>query len=273
MFKIAAIVGVALFTMLGPCHSSPITGSGTWETTLHGRDVNEHAVELSDPTAVFFYDSALNITWLANMNANGPMGWANAFNWASTLNVGGFTGWRLPSIAVDANSPGCYNDQITGATNCGMNVETQHNGQYSELAYLYYVTLGNLAYCAPGSHICLDPQPNWGLQNTAYFQNLNPYFSNGTGIFYWYDKVYEPDPHSAWAFGVAVGNQGGAGIEAGMLATAVRPGDVLQSESVPEPNSLLLTFAAAVALFICTPRLKAGMQPDTGARDAGSASR
>jgi hypothetical protein len=256
MIKIGTLISVALLILSGACHGSPVAGSGTWETTLHGRNSNGHAVELSDPNAVFFYDSALNITWLANMNANGPMDWASASIWAGTLNIGGFTGWRLPSIAVDANSPGCYNDPITGATNCGMNVETQHNGQYSELAYLYYVTLGNLAYCSPGSHLCLDPQPNWGLQNTAYFQNFDSYFGNGTGIFYWYERLYQPDPHSAWAFGMAVGNQGGAGVEAGMLATAVRSGDVLQSEGVPEPTSLLLSLTAVAGLIVCTPRRK-----------------
>ena len=43
------------------------------------------------------YDTDLNITWLADANANHGMTWDQANAWAAGLNVGGVTGWRLPT--------------------------------------------------------------------------------------------------------------------------------------------------------------------------------
>ena len=77
---------------------------------LVGRDINGVAVAGSSASAVFLYDTDLNITWLRNANAaagssfdngydatDGYMTWANANNWANTLTVGSFSGWRLPT--------------------------------------------------------------------------------------------------------------------------------------------------------------------------------
>ncbi len=51
------------------------------------------------------YDTDFNITWLADANyaktsgydSDGMMVWALANTWAAGLNVGGYTGWRLPT--------------------------------------------------------------------------------------------------------------------------------------------------------------------------------
>ena len=68
------------------------------------------------------YDTDRNITWLANANANGEMTWQAAKDWAAGLNVGGYTGWRLP----------------TADPACGPN----YNCVNSELGHLYYTELG-----------------------------------------------------------------------------------------------------------------------------------
>ena len=47
----------------------PISGQGTWETTLQARDFN------GDSVIDAYYDTALNITWLADWNATGTMTW------------------------------------------------------------------------------------------------------------------------------------------------------------------------------------------------------
>lgn len=85
--------------------SAPMPGRGTWETTLQTRDIN--GVGVVDA----YYDTRLNITWLANMNAgagsafdngasttDGRMTWGNAVAWAASglMEFGG--GWRLPTI-------------------------------------------------------------------------------------------------------------------------------------------------------------------------------
>ena len=74
--------------------AAPVSGQGTWESTLQARDVN------GDGVTDAYFDTALNITWLANWNANGPMTWADANAWAAGLDVHGVTGWRLPSTAA-----------------------------------------------------------------------------------------------------------------------------------------------------------------------------
>ena len=42
----------------------PVLGQGTWETTLQARDLN------GDSVTDAYYDTSLNITWLANANKN-----------------------------------------------------------------------------------------------------------------------------------------------------------------------------------------------------------
>jgi len=76
-----------------------------------------------------FYDTELKITWLTNANAgagssfddgsntvDGRMSWANANDWAASLNIGGVS-WRLADM--DVNGDGVIVDCSTaGATAC-----------------------------------------------------------------------------------------------------------------------------------------------------------
>ncbi len=164
------------------------------QAALVGRDINGNAVAGSSASAVFLYDADLNLTWLRNANAgagssfddgfsttDGLMTWGNANNWANTLTVGNYSGWRLPTM-VDTGAPGC-DFSYAGGTDCGYNVQTAT----SEMAHLYYVSLGNLAYCPPGDATCAGgPQAGWGLTNTGNFQNLQPYV-------YWSGTEYAPN--------------------------------------------------------------------------------
>ena len=63
-----------------PALALPFPGRGTWESTLQARDLN------GDTVTDAYYDTALNVTWLAN--ANGAMTWSAANTWASNLMVG-----------------------------------------------------------------------------------------------------------------------------------------------------------------------------------------
>jgi hypothetical protein len=203
--------------------AAPISGQGTWETTLQNRDIN------SDGIVDAFYDTALNITWLRNANAsdNGTIGqnglptgllnWNAANTWATTLNVYGTAGWRLPTTN-DTGTPGC-NFAYSG-TDCGYNVQTSTgNAVNSELAHLYYVTLGNLTgYNASG-----QAQTGFGLNNTANFQNFEQYA-------YWSGTEYAPDTYYAWYFFTFAYNDAGfQGYDdkySVLYAVAVRSGDV-----------------------------------------------
>lgn len=173
-------MGAAAALLVGVAHAAGVPGQGTWETTLLGRDIGGNAVAASDPSAVFLYDTTLDLTWLRDANVNGSMNWSAANTWANTLTVGAYGGWRLPTM-IDTGLPGCVYS-FAGGTDCGYNVLTKSGdpatyqpGQtvYSEMAHLFYVSLGNKAYCPPGDPTCAGgPQPGWGLTNTGDFQNM-----------------------------------------------------------------------------------------------------
>ena len=121
-----------------------VSGQGTWETTLQPRDLD------GDTVTDAFYDAELNITWLRNANVNGQMAWADANAWAANLVVGAYSDWRLPTM-IDTGAPGC-DFSLAGGTDCGYNMQTKTGTTvFSEMAHLYYVTLGNKAYYAPGT--------------------------------------------------------------------------------------------------------------------------
>ena len=224
------------------------------QAALVGRDINGVAVAGSSASAVFLYDTDLNITWLRNANAaagssfdngsdttDGRMTWANANEWANTLTVGSYSGWRLPTM-VDTGAPGC--DYSRSGTDCGHNVQTAT----SEMAHLYYVSLGNLSVCQPGNGTCTVV--GWGLKNTGNFQNLQDNY-------HWSGTEYAPHLDDAWLFSNHDGSQGPLDKQFELLALAVRPGDVAAAQ-VPEPGTLLLAALALAGMVIVRTRRPLG---------------
>ena len=114
--------------------------SGPAQAVLQARDLT------GDSVTDAYYDTDLNITWLANANANvnagngvsGLMTWSQANTWAGNLIVGADNDWRLPST-----TPGGDGSEIwtNGGTNCGYNVDPG----MSEMAHLFHVTFGYLS--------------------------------------------------------------------------------------------------------------------------------
>jgi len=168
--------------------------------TLVGRDINGQAV--ANASAVFLYDTDLNITWLRDANASatagntndpdsqgygGFMNWGAANTWANTLTVGAFSGWRLPTtlqpdatcdVQYDAGAP--FGIQSYGYSCTG-----------SEMGHLWYTELGNTAGVL--------------MSNTGDFQNLQPFD-------YWFGTEYAPRTDIALAFYSDAGFQG-AGLK------------------------------------------------------------
>src|SRR3989344_1507399 len=94
-------VATALFVVASSvstiAHAAAVSGQGTWETTLQGRDLDGNL-----STFEAYYDTALNITWLADANYAGTtMDWTTANAWVAALNPYGscITGWRLPTVS------------------------------------------------------------------------------------------------------------------------------------------------------------------------------
>jgi len=265
------VAAAACGLLLGvSAQAAPVSGQGTWETTLKGRDISGNPVPLlvsgaPNPATVFVYDTVLNLTWLANWNAgagssfddgvsttDGRMTWSWANAWAAALNVGGFSGWALPGV-LDIGNDGCSatfpGTGFAGGADCGYNVytgEVQRRG--SPLAHMFYDTLGNLAFCPPGDTACAGgPQTGWGLTNTGPFSNMQ-------SDYYWSGTAYAPDPTSdAWSFNTNVGGQNLDDQYGQFYAVAVRPGDVFAG-SVPEPGGLAMLLTGLGALAVARRR-------------------
>ncbi len=145
LFRRTTSVAIACLFCV-PALAGPVSGQGTWETTLLPRHFD------NDGVADAFYDTALDITWLRATNIT-SMGWVQSNDWAANLTVGGITTWRLPK----------------GSDCIGINGSTCTD---SEMGHLWNVTLGNKQSDYTVSH------PT-ALTNTANFIGLigYPYWS------------------------------------------------------------------------------------------------
>lgn len=229
-----------------------LPGQGSWQSTLHARDLQGHAVALDSQQAAFFYDSVLDVTWLRQASAPQLQSWAQARDWAAQLTVGGHGDWRLPTT-LDTGLPGCARVTYMGG-DCGYNVPTQtgtgNDASYSELAHLFQVTLGNAAaYTTAGQFRGFAGQgTSWGLANTGGFEGLQ-------SAVYWSGSGVAGNNNYAWSYHFGLGYQSLA--EKGVLSQALvlRDGDVLSA--VPEPS----TWAMAGAGLLCLGWLQRRRRP------------
>jgi len=224
----------------------PVPGQGSWETTLQPRDLT------GDDIPDAYYDTVLDVTWLADANlgasedfgvsevtSSGRMTWEVAHAWIAAMNAAGYLGfsdWRLPTM-TDIGGDGC-NFAYSG-TDCGYNVlTTDESVVYSELASLFYDTLGNLAaYDSDGNE-----RTDTGPFNTGPFLNLHE------GL-YWFGLADAMRDDYAWRFGFGNGKQDTRHKDRIRHAWAVRSGDVAV---VPLPGAawLLGTGLVAFAGFV-----------------------
>jgi len=201
-------------------HAAAISGQGTWESTLQGRDLDGNL-----STFEAYYDTALNITWLANANVAGLMTWANANAWAAGLNPygSGITGWRLPTTNDVGNDGETYTNIYQGV-DYGYNITA-----YSEMSHMFYTTLGDKAYCTTSGSCS---QAGWGLTNTGPFSNVQ-------SDVYWSATEYAPYTYNAWLFYFYDGYQLNLYKTYNYYAWAVHSGDV-GAPAVPVPAAVWL---------------------------------
>ena len=150
------------------------------------------------------YDPNLGITWY-DYTYTGPAGngatWPQAMSWASSLTAGGVSNWTLPTtlpvngstyninIVTVSKGPfsGYFSPSFDGSTDFGFNISAPGSAypgsKGSEMAYLYYVELGNKGY--------YDTNGNGPYQADSGLQHTGP-FSNLLSREYWSGTEYEP---------------------------------------------------------------------------------
>jgi hypothetical protein len=217
--------------------------SGAAQAALQGRDLNGSAGSFEA-----YYDTDLDITWLADANyaqtsgydADGRMTWAAANTWAANLSYYNpltnqtYADWRLPTT-TDTGTTGC--DFAYSGTDCGYNVDPAS----SEMAHLYFVTLGNQSYRTT-TGLVGDAYAG-GANSFSTLDNVGP-FINFQSYLYWSGTEYAPDT-TAWSFGTKFGDQGYYDLlnfnnSSSFYALAVSPGDV---GAVPEAETYALMLA------------------------------
>lgn len=242
------------------------TVSLTSHAALLGRDLNGSPASIEG-----YYDTALDITWLADANlaatntfgvsgitGTGQMNWATANAWIAAMNSASYLGissWRLPNL-FDIGGDGCtvYSYSSYNGGDCGYNVVST-GPQASELASLYHATLGNVAYydTSGGANYAGPPH----IQATGPFQNLG-------NTLYWYGQSTVTDssgnnwgepPLNAWYFGMPSGGQRPIDMTqvTTMTAWAVFDGDI--QATVPVPGAVWL-LGSAVGLLGLVKRLR-----------------
>ncbi len=199
--------------------------------------VNVAIAGLIDRGNGMIYDDAQNTTWLQNANLAGArMNWDTSVAWADNLDFGGFSDWRLPTINISTQDGRCDHSR-TGGTDCGLNVLTAN----SELAYMFYENLGNVAYYDTNGN---REQTGWDSLNTSFTDALTGdtvSFIDLNRTAYWSGTEYAPGSDGAWRFRTGNGYQSTSDKGNGNYAWAVRDGDIgAVDATIPEPSTLAI---------------------------------
>ena len=206
-----------------------------------------HAVPLPlvDNGEGLIYDPNLNITWYnyvyydhtSTSGGSTEQGatWEEAKAWASTVNAGGVTGWRLPHILPVNGSTYNDNDSCNGSTDFSYNISapgSAYPGTHaSEMAYMYYWELGNLGY--------EDVNCNWrssggGLVNAGLLTSLT-----SCRYYYWSDQQYDtPGSTAVRDFLMDGGAEAAHDATAWMYVIAVHDGNVQPKGPAPTVASV-----------------------------------
>ena len=203
---IRTLAAAGALLVAGSVAAAGVPGQGTWETTLLARDIN------GDSVVDAYYDTVLGISWLADANLAGVMTWDDSVAWAASLDVHGVSGWRLPST-VDDISLGGVKPAPTS----------------SEMAHMYYVTLGNIGY----------PDAGYGPSNVGSFRNVELYQ-------YWSSNL-SANQGWGWYLHWAHGSLDGNNKAFAYFAWPVHDGDVAPPP-IPEPGTYALMLAGIAAI-------------------------
>ena len=199
-------------------------------------------------------DTTTNLMWVSNANlaatntfgvsgisAGGAMSYSTAQAWIAAMNAAsylGYSNWVLPTaLPVNGSS---YNMvySTNGATDFSYNISAPGSAypgtQASQMAYLFYNSLGNVGYRDINGNL----SPGFGSNSYGLFTNVQS-ANNG---FYWTGNADITNPGNYLDFSLYTGGQASnAGTTASSIyAIAVRATTSLAGAPLPEPASLAL---------------------------------
>lgn len=216
-----------------------------------------------------FYDTELDVTWIANANLaatqsfgvagvmdDGSMSWSTAQSWIAAMNTANYLGgsdWRLPGVSPISGGFFNYTFSYSGSTDKGYNISVPGSpfaGSHgSELAFLFYNSLANLgARDLNGASLGCESASNVCLQNTGPFINLVP-------DVYWTGAAYLPVATNTWYFDMGTGYQDATWEGITYHVLAVRAGDVA---AVPEASTFGMMLAGLALTGLAAPCRKRG---------------
>lgn len=230
--------------------------TGGAHAALQGRDVDG----VSSNGYEAFYDTTLNITWLADANyakttgfdADGGMTWDKATAWVGALDFHGVIGWRLPHFeAVNGVSVVDYPSSYKGVADVGYNITSSRN----ELAYMYYVNLGLQGTLGTDGSTHFDAGVNPTGKQTIP-DGSGAFIANLKSNMYWTNVMFQPNIEKAWGLWTMFPVAGAHGFDYRYndhYAWAVHDGDAFKvsvpTPTVDEPASAWLLLAG---LGVCT---------------------
>jgi hypothetical protein len=209
---------------------------------------------LVDNGGGLIYDTALNITWYDSRYPTfGTASWWDANDWVQSLNIGRVSGWRLPNTGpvngVSFSYAGSYNGSTDTAWNISAPGSAYPGSTGSEMAHLFYTTLGNQAYYDLNGNI--QNSGNYSYLNKAPF--TNEYGLGGLLYACWSNQTGRPGVGDAFYFSFTGGRQ-----ETGLLTTgsfqaiAVHDGNIGPDgpiSTVPVPPALWLLGSGLAGLM------------------------
>ena len=242
--KAGASLALAVLLPIGSAHAA-----------LHARDLDP-----SVDGVEAWYDDVLDITWQSNANLSrtehfavagiGEHGGMDAFAakiWIRQMNDAahlGYADWRLPRT-FPLNANGDYDYGVNGDVGYSVGAPgTPYAGSTaSEMAHLYYTTLGN----PPALPTGCSTLPTACLLNPGPF-DYGDLFVPGGGVFWSQSKAegYPAGEGYIFTFDFLTGYQGAFAAEVtNHWVWAVRDGDVISA--VPEADTWALMLAGLAA--------------------------
>jgi hypothetical protein len=176
----SSLIGMAFLGLTTATQAVAISGQGSWETTLQGRDLDGNLLNGFEA----YYDTIQNMTWLSDANYIKTAGINNTGltnGSLKTITAYGISEWALPAATITYNSP-CqwYNNGANINPTYGCN-ETVATIKQEESSTTYDNLFGNILgnkSSNGSSYSTVNTGPFSNVQQGEYLTNAVAWYEN-----------------------------------------------------------------------------------------------